>query len=246
MNSPGKKKRMKADECLICGAPLEYLDHPVEMECSICHRHFLNTVRCRSGHYVCDECHTGGMDGIWRICLEEKSDNPVLLMERMMSLGTCHMHGPEHHIMVGAALITAYRNAGGNIDLQWGLSEIIRRGKQVPGGACGNWGACGAGISAGQFVSTVSRCNPLASESWGLSNLMTSEALAAIARHGGPRCCKRDSYEAILSAVRFADEHLGVRMNIPDRIVCSRSSKNNQCLGRECPFSITETKQDKL
>ena len=55
-----------------------------------------------------------------------------------------------------------------------------------------------------------------------------------------------DSYEAILAAVRFADEHLGVRMNIPDKIVCTRSSKNNQCLGRKCPFSITETKQDKL
>lgn len=29
----------------------------------------------------------------------------------------CHMHGPEHHIMVGAALLTAYKNAGGDIDL---------------------------------------------------------------------------------------------------------------------------------
>lgn len=62
----------------------------------------------------------------------------------MMSLPTCHMHGPEHHIMVGASLITAYHNAGGELEMDWALSEIVRRGKQVPGGACGNWGACGA------------------------------------------------------------------------------------------------------
>ena len=235
-----------AEECLICGAPLEYLGQPAEMECSLCHRHFLNTVRCRNDHYVCDECHTQGIDGIMRICQEETSSNPFIIMERLMSLGTCHMHGPEHHIMVGAALVTAFRSAGGDVDLQWGLSEMIRRGKQVPGGACGNWGACGAGISTGQFVSIVTRSNPLASESWGLSNLMTSEALSAIARHGGPRCCKRDSYEALRAAVRFADEHIGVRMDIPEHIVCTRSSKNNQCLGRRCPFSMPATNKDYL
>ena len=39
--------------------------------------------------------------------------------------------------------------------------------------------------------------NPLAKESWGLSNMLTSCALAAIAEAGGPRCCKRDSYKSI-------------------------------------------------
>ena len=58
------------------------------------------------------------------------------------------MHGPEHHIMVGAALLTAYKNAGGEIDLQQALVEMMSRGRSVPGGACGFWGACGAGISA--------------------------------------------------------------------------------------------------
>ena len=46
----------------------------------------------------------------------------------------CHMHGPEHHIMVGSALLTAYHNAGGQIDLPKALSEMISRGSKVPGG----------------------------------------------------------------------------------------------------------------
>ncbi len=122
------------------------------------------------------------------------------------------------------------------MDLPWALSEMVRRGKQVPGGACGNWGACGAAISAGIFVSIATKSNPLTTEPWGLSNLMTSRSLASIAQTGGPRCCKRDSYKSILAAIDFAKEKLGISMTIPTRIICTRSAKNNQCLKTKCPF----------
>ena len=137
--------------------------------------------------------------------------------------------------MVGAALLTAYRNAGGEVDLPKALTEMYSRGKAVPGGACGFWGACGAGISVGQFVSIVTGSTPLAVEPWGLSNQMTAKALDSIGKVGGPRCCKRNSYLAILAAIDFAEEHLNVRMekSVP---VCSRSGQNNQCIGKRCPF----------
>lgn len=225
-----------SEECLICGAPLEYLEEPIEMECSICHQRFTNTVRCQNGHYVCDECHASGIDNIVGICLSETSSNPIEIIEKMMTHPTCHMHGPEHHVMVGAALITAYHNAGGTVDMAWALSEMIRRGKQVPGGACGNWGACGAGISSGIFISIITKSNPLASESWGWSNLMTSRALASIAETGGPRCCKRDSYKAILAAIDFVADKLGIKMQAPTQHSCTRSRYNNQCLRSRCPF----------
>ena len=137
--------------------------------------------------------------------------------------------------MVGAALLTAYRNAGGQLDLPRALQEMLRRGKQVPGGACGYWGACGAGLSTGMFVSIATNATPLAKEAWGLSNRMTARALTAIGEHGGPRCCKRDSYLAIIAAVDFAAEHLGVQMAQGD-IRCTRCHMNNQCLGKGCPF----------
>ncbi len=57
-----------------------------------------------------------------------------------MAMPFCHMHGPEHHVMVGSALLTAYKNAGGEIDLSAALLEMQKRGKCVPGGACGFWG----------------------------------------------------------------------------------------------------------
>ena len=109
------------------------------------------------------------------------------------------------------------------------------RGKKVPGGACGFWGACGAGISAGMFVSIITGATPLANESWGLSNKMTSAALGAIGEVGGPRCCKRDSYLAITQAVKFVQENFGVEMEL-DEIKCTHSALNNQCIKERCPF----------
>jgi len=176
------------------------------------------------------------LDALMQLCLQENSADPLVIVEKMMSLAFCHMHGPEqHHVMVGAALLTAYRNAGGTLDLPKALAEMLRRGKQVPGGACGYWGACGAGLSTGMYVSIVTGSTPLAKEAWRLSNRMTSAALAAISEHGGPRCCKRDSYLAIQAAVEFTREHLGVQMETGD-VRCSRCHMNNQCLGKGCPF----------
>ena len=51
-----------------------------------------------------------------------------------------------------------------------------------------------------------------------------------------PRCCKRDSYLSILSVIDFVKEHFGIEMDKP-HIVCHYSSRNNQCIGKRCPFS---------
>lgn len=223
------------DECLICGAPLKYLENNKLMECAVCHKKENSKTACEKGHFVCDECHTSGMDGIISICLSSKSNNPIEILEKMMSMPSCHMHGPEHHAMVGSALLTAYKNSGGDINLKSAVFEMQKRGKQVPGGACGFWGACGADISAGMYISVVLKSTPLAKEAWGLSNQMTARALDAIGKNGGPRCCKRDSYLAIVEAVNFTKEKLGIQMSL-NNIICSRSHLNNQCLKNDCPF----------
>ena len=219
------------EECLICNALLEYLEKDELMECAVCHKKENSKTRCMNGHYVCNECHTNGMDVIVKLCLEETSQNPVDIMDKMMSLPFCHMHGPEHHVMVGAALLTAYKNAGGDIDLSTALVEMMNRGKSVPGGACGFWGACGAGISSGMFISIISKSTPFA-----LSHRMTSAALGRIGEIGGPRCCKRDSFLSILAAVDFVEENFGIKME-KSQITCGYSKENNQCIGRRCPFS---------
>ncbi len=223
------------EECLICKAPLLYLEKDEIMECALCHKREGSKTRCEKGHYVCNDCHTRGMDAILSHCLRSRARNPFALLEELMSLPFCHMHGPEHHVMVGAALLTAYKNAGGPLELEPALKEIYARGKQVPGGACGFWGACGAAVSTGMYVSIATGSTPLAKETWGLCNRMTSAALAAIGQVGGPRCCKRNAYLAIREAVRFTEENLGISM-AAETPQCTRSEQNNQCLKSRCPF----------
>ena len=174
--------------------------------------------------------------------MKEASKNPIDIIENMMVLPFCHMHGPEHHVMVGAALLTAYKNAGGDIDLNSALIEMINRGKSVPGGACGFWGACGAGISSGMFISIISKSTPLANEPFALSHKMTAESLGRIGEIGGPRCCKRDSFLSILSAIDFVREHFGIEMETHE-VRCRYSAQNNQCIGKRCPFSVINHKQ---
>lgn len=224
------------EECLICKAPLEYLESDILMECEICHKKETSKTRCINGHYVCDECHTHGLAAIIGLCMEETSKDPIEIVKRMMDMPFCHMHGPEHHVMVGSALLTAYKNSGGHIDLHSALTEMMNRGRSVPGGACGFWGACGAGISSGMFVSIISGSTPLAVEPFAFSHQMTSLALGKIGEIGGSRCCKRDAFLSILSAVHFVKEHFGVEMERSE-VVCSYSPQNNQCIGKRCPFS---------
>ena len=96
--------------------------------------------------------------------------------------------------------------------------------------------------SAGQFLAIATESTPLGQEPWGLSNQMTARALDSIGRVGGPRCCKRDSWLAILAAVDFVRERLGVEMarTVP---VCPYSRHNSQCIGSRCPFSAVNRKK---
>ena len=221
--------------CIICGSALEYLDADYEMTCAVCGKKFADRVRCADGHYVCNECHMSGLDSIVPVCRKEVSKDPSEILDRLMRLPFCHMHGPEHHVLVAASLLTAYRNAGGIVDFDKALTEIVSRGKAVPGGICGYWGTCGAAVSSGIFISVVTGSTPLAKEAFGLSNTMTSRSLQSIGSHGGPRCCKRDSFLSLIEAVRFVKENLGIEMELGE-IVCGFSEKNPQCLRSDCPF----------
>lgn len=229
--------------CLVCGKPIVYYEKAQKMECIMCHKEFESHASCEDGHFVCDECHARrGIQVIMEGCRESKSKNPILIMQELMENPYIYMHGPEHHVMVGAALLTAYKNCGG-YDQDGGqeafendLEEMKARGNEYPGGSCGLWGCCGAAVSTGIFMSILTKATPLTGKSWRLSNQMTSRALASIAELGGPRCCKRDSFTAVKEAVDFVKENFGIAMELPEKIYCDFSSENAQCLKKHCPY----------
>lgn len=233
------KEGKKRGACLVCGADLVYYQEAREMECEFCGKKERSHASCSKGHYVCDECHEKkGIEVVMEVCRETRSHNPIEIMQKIMENPYIYMHGPEHHVMAGAALLAAYHNCGGKIDLDRALSEMKERGSQIPGGVCGFWGCCGAGISTGIYMSIVTGTTPLSGNSWGRSNRMTARALQAIGEIGGPRCCKRDTFTAVREAVLMTREELGVSMELPEKIICDFVSENQQCLKRKCPYYV--------
>lgn len=225
------------NDCLVCGKPLHYFEVPKELECVFCHKTFLSQTACEDGHYVCDACHSAqGIQTIRDYCLSSASCDPIAMAVDIMKTPYIYMHGPEHHVLVGAVLLTAYKNSGGKVNFADALEEITARGREIPGGACGFWGVCGAAVSAGIYVSVITEATPLTNDSWALSNQMTSEALAAIASVGGPRCCKRDSFLAIEAAAAFTSCHFDVNLSMPEQIICQFARFNHECIGRRCPY----------
>ena len=231
--------------CGFEGSNIKNFQEEQKLTCALCGGRFPANAACEAGHFVCDACHARrGLEVIRAVCEASCERDPIVLMQQIMADPFLYMHGPEHHVLVGSALLTAYRNSGGALDWPDALDVMEERGRQVPGGACGFWGCCGAAVSAGIFVSIAVGATPLTGESWGLANRMTGLALTRIGALGGPRCCKRDSFTAVLAAVGFSREHLGVSMETPEQVVCTFSKENAQCLGRRCPYHQTHYKQD--
>ena len=225
------------ENCMVCGSPLVYYESSQEVNCHICDVRHNTNVTCQDGHYICDACHAEkGLSAINAYAMKTHSRNPVLIATEIMKNQAINMHGPEHHYLVVAALLAAHRNAGGTIDFNKALHNAGQRAKKVPGGICGMWGSCGAGIAAGIFISIITGATPLSEKEWSLANQMTSKCLAVIAENGGPRCCKRDTYLTIFQAVAFVKDQFGIIMELPEQVTCEFSYRNKQCKTACCPF----------
>ncbi len=230
------KEHKFAENCMVCGAELDYLDQPAEASCVYCGVKEQSYVGCPSGHYVCNRCHANeALIKITHYCLHSTSKNPILMLEEIMADERISMHGPEHHAVVPAILVTAYRNVTGKLG-EKAILEAIRRGSQVPGGYCGIFGACGAGIGAGIAVSVVTGSTPLRAEPRALSNLMTAKALTLIGEQGGVRCCKACSRTAVQAAVEFFAKNLDCHFETNPVPACNYMKRNTQCNLNTCKY----------
>ncbi len=226
------------NNCLICGSELIYADNEEDLNCEICGEAFHSKVYCENKHFICDHCHSAGANEvILKKCLQSKSLNPIQLANEIMHLPQIHMHGPEHHYLAPAVLLTIYYNHLGQQNTKENkLKEALKRSSNVPGGACGYWGTCGAAVGTGIFISLITNANPLSEKSWQLSNKMTAASLSAVAKHPGPRCCKRDTFEALQTASVFLNEHFNFKPESNESITCKFSHLNKECLGKKCPY----------
>jgi hypothetical protein len=221
--------------CLLCGAALSY-EREQSRTCALCGAAAEASAVCGAGHYVCDRCHAlGPVELIHETCRGATERDPVALAVRLMRSPRVAMHGPEHHFLVPAVLLTAAANVLGDGRRQEWLDTARTRAAAILGGFCG-WGVCGAGVGVGLFVSILKGATPLSGRSWRQANQATARALATIAASGGPRCCKRDSLLAIDDGVAVARAELGLELERGAAPVCEWHDLNRECRQRNCPF----------
>lgn len=229
--------------CLICGAGLVYSETPQERCCALCGGKSSSQAECTDGHHVCDSCHClPALELIELSCRASSDPDPIRLADALMGNPAIKMHGPEHHFLVPAVLITAWCTTHGDDRKAEKLEAARKRAEDVKGGFCGFHGTCGAAMGAGIACSVLTGATPLATGEWRLSNLMTAACLTAIGEAGGPRCCKRDTFLAILVGRDFLNQHLDAGLPVGAKPVCTFWADNRECLMGHCPFYATESR----
>ena len=100
------------------------------------------------------------MNSIKEICMKETNSNPFFIWKNLISIPDIPMHGPVHHIIDGAAFMTALHNAGVEFNLSKALDELAVRGSAMPGATCGKWGMCGSASSVGAALAIIHETGP--------------------------------------------------------------------------------------
>ena len=105
----------------------------------------------------------------------------------------------------------AFRNAGGKIDLGPALDELAA-------------------------LAIIDGTGPLSQdESYKEHMEYTSYVIKRVSIIGGARCCKRNAFLSLASAVKFANKCYGVPMKCSP-VTCEFSPYNPTCLKEACPF----------
>ena len=166
----------------------------------------------------------------------EEGTNPIRIFKNIAKKEYMSIHGTEHHILDGACLLVAYKNAGGNIDIDGALEKLMTEGLRMPGAMCGLWGICGAITSIGAALSIIDGTGPLSDDgTWGNHMQFTSNAIGELGEINGPRCCKRDAMIALKNGIEYVSSHYGVMLEY-DHMKCKYSNQNSQCIKERCPY----------
>ncbi len=225
-----------ASDCMVCGAPLHYLQAETPYPCAFCGAVLPANARCERGHFVCDACHTRDADAfLEHICLTTRETDMIALFQEIRSHPAIPVHGPEHHILVPGIILATYRNLGGEVPLAM-LRTALRRGKAVPGGYCAFTGACGAAVGVGIAFSLLLGANPVKARERQQVQEVTQAVLQEQASFAAARCCQRDCWLAIRKAAELSKNYLPIVLQADFSLHCRQAHQNRECLGEVCPL----------
>jgi hypothetical protein len=201
------------------------------MNCLICGQDAAET--------ICHTCSAMEYQEVIRTyCQGSVSTSPLKMAQAIMRHPGFPVAGQAHHPLVAAVLVTAYRNAGGELAAEK-VDEAIRRGNSLPGGFCAGFGADAAAIACGIAVSLIKGNSIGAEHAAGRAqaHALTGEGLLNVANKAGNRCCKRSVYSLLELATNYFNRVLGVRLEALDaRPCCPFTAQNKLCNGAACQY----------
>lgn len=223
--------------CLVCGSRLVYEDEAFAGRCHLCGRELRTRARCEAGHFICDKCHGGDyLRFVQSYIAQCELTDPVEIFLDMRASFPFPLHGPEHHALVPAAFLVAYRNSGGGITAA-AIESAISEGAKLPGGTCAYWGGCSAALGLGVAYGTILQASPVKSRGRQIAQTVVSKILARLADFKAARCCRRESLLSLQIGAELSKEYLPVEVTAGALPACDQTSVNRECVRGLCPFS---------
>lgn len=221
--------------CSLCGRELEKVD--TVAVCTFCGHETPAQYLCAAGHHICEECQLADWpEVVERVCEGSRATDPAAIVNLIMKHPMSAMHSPQHHILVTPAVLAALHNSE-LCPLKPGrLASVIERTQGIPMGACGMRGECGAAICVGALVSILTGATYKKDRERSLALQASAEALLAIARAGGPRCCKQSVYLALETASIFLKRELNLDLRVEP--CCDFAACNEECKKERCRYYV--------
>ena len=189
------------------------------------------------------EDYAAFMPKVLPVVLANDEKDPILLFEQVIeSLSeiwtaskTLPFHGPWHHGLIPAVIITALKNNQYDFT-ERDCKEAFIRGIKIPAGSCGFCGVCGAGTGLGIAMSIVQKSTPFQDEARSKAFQAANRSNERIGKLGGPRCCRLSAYMTIGLAVETlaALDYVLPKQKLIGR--CKVHERNAQCHGKRCPY----------
>ena len=223
--------------CVVCGRALVYGEVPREAHCHYCRKELRTWATCEAGHFVCDQCHGGDYLQFVRSFIAQcELTDPVEVFLTMRAAFPFPMHGPEHHALVPAAFLVAYRNVGGEISPS-AIDNALTEGAKLPGGTCAYWGGCAAALGVGVAYAAILQASPVKSRGRQAAQTVVARVLERLSGIRAPRCCRRESLISLQVAAECSGELLPTAVVATGPASCDQASWNPQCSKGLCPFA---------
>lgn len=236
--TPSKEKR--TENCMVCGASLEYLETAVSVVCNYCGKEETGYIRCPKGHYICDGCHgKGAFELVKDIALTTKDKDPLAIAEILMAHPTIPFLGCEHGLIATTSLLAALRNEGTlNISSEQVIEAMKRTQKQSMPPYCALTGVCSVPIGVGAAFSVILGAACPKDRESAITMHIVARTIDTIANDVGPMCCKSFVRTALGVGYNSAKEYFNVHLPIHrEKISCFHSNKNHpNCRKNKCLY----------